>query len=156
MKRYTLFILVSLLLAACASSAPAPTAQPACTPAAARPNAAQEGVAAGAAIVYERTGEGACVDEVWNIYPDGRIVGDKATKTVTAAEISTLLTDIDGMGFFKLPTTKHTACRECFTYIITVNYNGQVKTVSAVDGGTDTPVEYWQIYAKIKKLLPTS
>jgi hypothetical protein len=26
--------------------------------------------------------------------------------------------------------------------------------VAAVDGGTDTPTEFWQIYARIKKNLP--
>lgn len=71
MKRPVLFILIALWLTACASAAPKP-ATPACTPPPARQNAAQEGVAAGAAIVYERIGEGACVDEVWSIYPGRR------------------------------------------------------------------------------------
>ncbi len=154
MKRYAFFIAVLLLLAACSSATPTPEAT--CVPVAERPNAAKDGVNAGAVVVYERIGKSTCIDEVWSFFPDGRIVGDKETKTVTASEVSTLVSDIEAMGFFKLESTKHTACAKCYTYNITVNSNGQVKTVSAVDGGTDTPTEYWQIFAKIKKLLPAS
>jgi hypothetical protein len=152
--------LVMLLLAACGGSKATPTAPPACPeiPAATFQKNADDGVAAGAVIVYERSGGNDCVDDVWRIYPDGRIEGTsgskQATATVTAEEVSAMLKDIDAQGFFKLPSTKHTACRECFTYHITIKHNDQVKTVAAVDGGTDTPTDFWQIYARIKKPLP--
>jgi hypothetical protein len=162
MKPYVLgvVVLVMLILAACGGQAATPTARPACAeiPAATFQKNADDGVAAGAVIVYERSGGNDCVDDVWSIYPDGRIVGvsgsKQATGTMTAQEASAMLADIQALGFFKLPSTKHTACRECFTYHITVKSGDQVKTVAAVDGGTDTPTDYWQIYAKIKKVLP--
>jgi hypothetical protein len=154
MKRFAFLLVVSLLLAACSSAKP--TAEPTCVPVEARPNAAKEGIDAGAVVVYERIGKSTCIDEVWSFFPDGKIVGDKETKTATPEEIATLVKDIEQMGFFKLESTKHTACQKCFTYNITVKSGDQVKTVSAVDGGTDTPTEYWQIFAKIKKLLPAT
>jgi hypothetical protein len=120
-------------------------------------NAAEEGVADGAVVVYERIGGTECIDEVWNIYPDGRIVGEngrtKVEDEISAEEVSALLAFIDEEGFFDLWNTEHTACRNCFTYYITVSSNDQVLTIKAVDGGTDTPGAYWQVWAEIKKLV---
>jgi hypothetical protein len=153
-------VMILLALAACGGPKATPTAQTECAeiPAATFQKNADDGVAAGAMIVYERSGGTDCVDEVWQIYPDGRIVGNngraQATGTVTAEEASAMLADIEALGFFKLPSTKHTACRECFTYHITVKDGDRVLTVAAVDGGTDTPTDFWQIYARIKKNLP--
>ena len=163
MKRYALFVLfivVAVWLAACGGSAPTPTAQVACATPPTRTNAAQDDVAAGAVVVYERIGVGACISEVWSFYPDGRITGNtgqqKVEKKVTADEISTMVSDIEKLGFSKLASTTHTACRDCFTYYITVKTSSQTKTVSAVDGGTDTPTDYWQVFAKIKRLTTTN
>jgi hypothetical protein len=164
MTRHTFIFVVPVMLllalAACGGPKATQTAAPECAeiPAATFQKHADDGVAAGAMLVYERSGGVDCVDEVWQIYPDGRIVGDngraQASASKTAAEASTMLADIEALGFFKLPSTKHTACRECFTYHITAKSGDQVKTVAAVDGGTDTPTDFWQIYAKIKKELP--
>jgi hypothetical protein len=159
MKRYVLCILafgLALGLAACDSSTPTPEVE--CTVVPIKANAAEEGVADGAVIVYERIGGKECVDEVWNIYPDGRLVGEngrtKVEEEISAEEVSALMAFIDEEGFFDLWNTEHTACRSCYSYYITVNANDQVLTIKAVDGGTDTPGAYWNVWAKIKKLLP--
>jgi len=63
-----------------------------------------------------------------------------------------LLADIEAQGFFKLQH-KHTACRECFTYHITVKSGDQVKPLpqwTANGYATD----YWQIYAGSRKTCP--
>ena len=65
-----------------------------------------------------------------------------------------MLAFVDEEGFFELWDTEHTACRDCYTYYITVVSDDQVSTIKAVDGGTDTPRAYWQVYAEIKQLLP--
>lgn len=159
-RTLVLFVLIIFLLAACGGSKAAPTTPPACPeiPAATFQKNADDGIAAGAVIVYERSGGTDCVDDVWSIFPDGRIAGvsgsKQASATVTAEEVSAMLKDIEALGFFKLVSTKHTACRECFTYHITVKSADQVLSVAAVDGGTDTPTDFWQIYARIKKNLP--
>jgi len=158
MKRYVLCILafgLALGLAACGG--PTPTPEVECTVVPIKANAAEEGVADGAVVVYERIGGSDCIDEVWNIYPDGRIVGENGRTTLeeklTPEEVSVLLAFIDEEGFFDLWNTEHTACRNCFTYYITVSSNDQVLTIKAVDGGTDTPGAYWQVWAEIKKLI---
>ena len=48
----------------------------------------------GAVIAYERNGGANCIDEVYGIYPDGRIVGDNGTqqieKQVTPEDVDTI------------------------------------------------------------------
>ena len=154
MKGLVALTLVLIFLAACGGPA-TPIATP-CNVPPARTNAVEDGVNAGAVIIYERIGEGTCTSESWTFYPDGRIVGDNGKTTVdeqvTATEISTLVNDINELGFYELESTTHTACKACYTYFITVN-DSEVKTVSAVDGGTDVRGEYWQVFAKIKAMI---
>lgn len=114
----------------------------------------------GAVIAYERNGGINCVDEVYGIYPDGRIVGDngiqKVEKQVTPEEVDKLLSFIDGQRWFtdNMYSTAHVPCRICYHYFTTVVYNGQEKTVEAVDGGTDAPEEYWLITSQFALILP--
>ena len=101
-----------------------------------------------------------CVDELYAIYPDGRIIGDngaqKAEKQSSSQEVSTLLSDIDGLGWFTddMYSTSHTPCGQCFTYFTSVTLKGQLKTVEAVDGGTDAPANYWLVSGKLSAILP--
>jgi hypothetical protein len=58
----------------------------------------------GAVIAYERNGGPDCIDELYAIYPDGRIVGDNGAitieKQVTLAEVEQMLAGINGYGWF--------------------------------------------------------
>ncbi|HTX93032.1 MAG TPA: hypothetical protein VMC09_17600 [Anaerolineales bacterium] len=115
----------------------------------------------GAVLTYERNGGVKCIDEVYAFYADGRIVADngatKLTKQVTPADVNKLLADINSFGWFTndMYSTHHTPCPQCFTYYTTVSYNGQVKTVQAVDGGTDAPSKYWIMSGEIIVLVPS-
>ncbi len=51
-------------------------------------------------------------------------------------------------------TTSHTPCGACYSYFTTVSYQGQNKTIGAVDGGTDAPSNYWLMTGKLSTLLP--
>jgi galactofuranose transport system permease protein len=114
----------------------------------------------GAVIVYERNGGLKCVDELYAIYPDGRVTGDNGTqnaeKQMTASDVDQLLSSINSMGWFtdNMYSTSHIPCGACFTYFTSVSYNGQEKTVQAVDGGTDAPPNYWQMTALFNPFLP--
>jgi len=117
----------------------------------------------GAVIVLERNGGLDCVDQVYAIYSDGKIVSDKsgvaAQTQIPAGDVANLLTAIDGYGFFtdNFYSTTHTPCGACFTYFTSVTKNGQTKTVQAVDGGVDAPSNYWQMLGKLSAILyPTS
>jgi len=125
-----------------------------------RPDQAASLIKDGAVIAYERNGGQKCVDELYAIYPDGRITGDNGTqkieKQVTTAEVDKLLLDIDNYGWFtdNMYTTSHNPCEACYTYFTTVSYKGQQKTVEAVDGGTDAPPEYFYITGDFTVLIP--
>ena len=117
-------------------------------------------IGAGAALTYERNGGDSCIDELYAIYPDGRITGDngvqKIGKQVSSAHVSKLLSSINELGWFtdNMYSTSHTPCGACFTYFTTVVYNGQKKTVQAVDGGTDAPPNYWVMTGLLSQFLP--
>jgi simple sugar transport system permease protein len=114
----------------------------------------------GALLVYERNGGPACVDELYAVYGDGKITGDNVTsqinKEVTTADVNLLLGSIAEYGWFTddLYDTWHNPCGQCYGYYLTVSYQGQVKTVKGVDGGTDAPADYWQIISLVKGIIP--
>ena len=111
-------------------------------------------------IAYERNGGANCIDEVYGIYPDGRIVGDngvqKIEKLITPPEIDQLLSFISNLGWFtdNIYSTSHLPCSVCYTYFTSIAYKGKTKTVQAVDGGTDAPSEYWLMTGQFSTLLP--
>lgn len=115
----------------------------------------------GAILTYERNGGPNCIDELYAIYPDGRIVGDDGTtrieKQVSPADLDALLAGINENGWFtdEMYSTWHTPCGQCYGYYLTVSYNGQEKTVKAVDGGTDAPASYWQVISLVKGVVPS-
>jgi hypothetical protein len=114
----------------------------------------------GATLVYERNGGPNCVDELYAIYPDGKITGDNGVevlqKDVTSADVDLLLASISEYGWFTddLYDTWHNPCGQCYGYYLTVSYQGQVKTVKGVDGGTDAPADYWQVISLVKGIIP--
>jgi hypothetical protein len=114
----------------------------------------------GAVVTYERNGGPRCIDELYAIYPDGRIVGDDGVKTIESqvppADVENLLAGITDYGWFtdEMYNTWHTPCGQCYGYYLTVSYNGQEKTVKGVDGGTDAPADYWQVVSLVKGIVP--
>lgn len=117
-------------------------------------------VAEGAIIVYERNGGPKCIDELYAIFPDGRIVGDDGEETVekqlTIPDVDLLLAGIVDNGWFtgELYDTWHTPCGQCYGYYLTVVHSGEEKTVKGVDGGTDAPASFWQIISLVKGVIP--
>ncbi len=117
-------------------------------------------IKAGAVLAYERNGGSNCLDELFAIYPDGRIVGNDGVKEiekqVTPTDVDKLLSGINDRGWFtgEMYDTWHTLCGQCYGYYLTVSYQGQEKTVKAVDGGTDAPANYWQVVSLINGVIP--
>ncbi len=114
----------------------------------------------GAMIVYERNGGGACVDELYAIYADGRITADNGTqkleKQIKPDDVTALVGAIDKLGWFtdNMYSTSHHPCGQCFTYFTNVTLNGTAKNVQAVDGGADAPPNYWLVSGKLSEILP--
>ena len=137
------------------------TETPACTLLPMRQDEAEKYISQGAVLTYERNGGEKCIDELYAFFPDGKIVGNNGTQTIekqiTKEEVDKLLKSINDMGWFtdNMYSTYHKPCGQCFHYDTTLNYNGQEKTVEAVDGGVDAPSEYWVMSGQIKLLVPS-
>jgi drug/metabolite transporter superfamily protein YnfA len=125
-----------------------------------RQDKAAEYLAQGAAISYERNGGPRCVDEVYAVFADGRILADNGVRLVearaTPAQVESLLQSIRDHGWYtdEFYDTWHTPCGQCYGYYLTVTHEGQTKTVKGVDGGTDAPADYWQVISLVKGLVP--
>jgi len=116
----------------------------------------------GAVIVYHRTAGPQCVDELFAIYPDGRITGfdgvNKVEKQLPPEGVASLLTaiSVDHKWFTdEIYSTYLNPCRQCFAHYILVSYEGQEKSATGVDGTTAMPPDYAFALATIRPLLPS-
>ncbi len=138
------------------------TASEACQPDESRETEAADMQADGAAIVFRRSGGSSCVDQLFGIYPDGRVVGDDGTQQLEAQVepevVTDLVANLEGLGWFtdEMYTTWHHPCGECYVYSVTVTSGDETKTIGAVDGGTDAPAKYWLATSRISAILPES
>ena len=115
----------------------------------------------GAVITYQRTAGTRCVDELYAVYPDGRVVGKNGEQEVEGkadpAEIERILATVkDDYGWFteKMYSTWHNPCGTCYAHYLTISYQGQEKTVTAVDGGVDMQPEFGYTLSIIRPILP--
>jgi hypothetical protein len=115
----------------------------------------------GAVIVYNRTAGPLCVDELFAVYPDGRVVGNDGIRTVEKqvdpAEVEQTLARITGeyKWFTDAIYGRYlTPCRQCFAHNVSISYQGQEKTVSQGDGTASMPLGYTLTLAEIRALLP--
>ncbi|TET53168.1 MAG: hypothetical protein E3J64_04030, partial [Anaerolineales bacterium] len=135
------------------------TGAPACDFETFRQDEAASLMQGGAVLAYERKGGEDCVHELYAIYADGRMVLDEGSGEVevqvTSEEVDQMLATISTRGWFtdEMYDTWHTPCGQCYAYFITVSYEGQEKTVQAVDGGTDAPADYWQVVSAINGVI---
>lgn len=115
----------------------------------------------GAVVVYHRLAGPDCIDEMYAIYPDGKVVVDNgeniAEVEIAPADVEKLLTTIsDDYGWYtnEIRDTYHVPCRQCYAHYLIISHEGQEKGVTAVDGGVDMPSDYGFTLAVIRPLLP--
>lgn len=115
----------------------------------------------GAVIVYHRLAGPQCIDELYAIYPDGRVTGEngltQAENMVPPEEVATLLTTITkDYAWFgnEIRDTYHVPCRQCFAHYVMISHDGQQKGVTGADGGVAMPPGYSFTLAVIRNLLP--
>jgi len=115
----------------------------------------------GAVMAYQRVAGPQCLDEIYAIYPDGRITGTDgvniAEKQVTAEEVDEMLIAISvDHGWFtnEIYDTYLTPCRQCYAHYILISYDGQEKSATGTDGTTAMPPGYAFALAEIRPLLP--
>jgi galactofuranose transport system permease protein len=124
-----------------------------------RPDQVDSLVKDGAVIVMNRNGGDTCIDILYAIYPDGKIMIDdgtsKVNKQAATADVLKLTSDINDFGWYtdKFADTNHLPCGQCYSYAVSITYKDQIKNVHAVDGGTDASGDYWQSVALIDGLI---
>jgi len=110
----------------------------------------------GAVITFDRSGGIAGISEHWTITLDGRVVGPADEEArIPADEVSQLLAEIEAAGFFEWPPIPRSlqSCADCFTYSITVEYQGKANRITLVDGESAAPEEAWTILERIFGIL---
>jgi len=115
----------------------------------------------GAVIAYHRLAGPQCVDEMYAIFPDGRVTADngaaKLERQVSPAEVTELMGTIsETYEWFgdEIRDSYHVPCRQCFAHYVVVADNGRQKGVTAADGGVAMPPGYGFSLAVIRPLLP--
>ena len=115
----------------------------------------------GAKIAYHRAGGTRCVDELYAVYPDGRVIGKNGKQEIEGqvdpSDVNKILnTIVDDYGWFteKMYSTYHNPCGTCYVHYLTISHNGQEKTITAVDGGVDMQPEYGYTLSIIRPILP--
>jgi hypothetical protein len=118
-------------------------------------------ISGGAVIAYHRTAGTRCVDELYAVYPDGKVTGNNGVEEVVVqadpAEIKRIIATIrDEYGWFTetMYSTYHNPCGTCYAHYLTISDSGQEKAVTAVDGGVDMQAEYGYTLSIIRPILP--
>ena len=115
-------------------------------------------IADGAVIAYQRLSGPNCIDEMYAIYPDGRVFGDngenKVESQVPPDDVERVLSTISNQYDWFTDEIFDTY-RQCFVHYILVSYDGQEKGATATDGTTAMPSEYGFTLSVIVPLLPT-
>jgi hypothetical protein len=114
------------------------------------------GRSSGAVITFTRTGGIAGISEMWSIYADGRVLGAAGEQgSIPVSEVGQLLAEIEAAGFFDWPARPRSleSCADCFTYSLTVEYQGKTNRITLVDGESGAPEEAWAILERILGIL---
>ena len=156
-----LLVLAMVFLPKLGTSSPGSTPEAECEVVPFRKDEAASLIAEGAVIAYNRIAGPNCVDEMYAIYPDGRVTGDNGVnvveKIVSQADVELLMATVsDEYSWFgnEIRDSYHHPCRQCYAHYLIVSRGGQEKGATAVDGGVDMPPNYSLTLSVIRPLLP--
>jgi hypothetical protein len=133
--KFLILAVCVLVLAACATE-PEPLLSPLASPLGAPGNEASS-VSQSAVISYRRSGGIRGERTSWTLFADGRLTASTGKETkLSANEVQALAAALEEAGFFALQDTyRNLRCRDCFEVEVSLNHNGQRKTVVATDDG---------------------
>lgn len=107
------------------------------------------------AVSFHRAGGFAGLDEQWLIYANGRVKApDGSEQQVDVEAVQALLETITVNDFFGLEDSyiPEETCCDRITYEITVQMDGNVKTVQTIDGA-EQPEQLTQVLSAVNNLL---
>ena len=115
----------------------------------------------GAVIAYQRLSGPNCVDEMFAIYPDGRVWADTGSEVlesqVDPAKVEqAVITISEDYDWFtdEIYDIYLTPCRQCYTHYLLISYQGQEKGATTTDGTTAMPSEYGFALSVVTPMLP--
>lgn len=150
-----LLLFIVVLLSAC-GPALATATPPSTVPPTVPPPTETPVIAGRPAIVLEQSGGLQGLDERWSIYSDGRVESSTGQSLIVPAQqVRAAMNAIHELGFFDLQDSygQSGTCNDCITNRITMTVGTVTKTVTAVDGASDTPPEVGQIVFLIRELV---
>ena len=157
MKQILIPIMISILLGACAlipSASQIPSTKVIEVISTA---VSKEGthVPEAAAVTFTRSGGLAGKTEQWSFYLDGRVESNQGSTQLVPGDVSQLVTALTSVGIFDLKESYGglTNCNDCFTYTISISADNKTKTITTIDGATDTPVELQTILKLINDFI---
>ncbi|MCP4424821.1 MAG: hypothetical protein GY803_10040 [Chloroflexi bacterium] len=113
-------------------------------------------VPAGAVLVFHRTGGFAGVDQRWVVYADGRIENpDGVQIQADASQVQAVLETAENANFVSLNESYIPlgACCDHFSYSVTIQIDGETKTVSTIDNAPKQPEGLTAVMTAINILL---
>ena len=119
-------------------------------------NGQSEKLPADVLLVFHRSGGFAGLVQQWTLYTDGRIEMPGGTQQqVDISQIQSLRDVIQAADFFALAESyvPADACCDRFTYTITVQMDGQTKTVTTVDDAPKQPAQLTAVIEAITTLI---
>lgn len=158
MKNYRVLLLILILLVGC-SAQPQVNNSGSKGGVTVQPGPSSQVDANAPVIILERSGGLAGGSEKWTVYADGRVVSGKNVETrVKPSDLTNLLTKIQDTGFLDSPeqTKVMTKCNDCYVYTMTINYLGKSKSVTIVEGDSNTPAQLTQLLGDVNQLISGS
>jgi hypothetical protein len=107
-------------------------------------------------LTYSRSGGFAGISQSMKIESGGRVL-DRQGQTISAPvdEVSALIAEINRLNFSSFDDAYGNSadCRDCFTYKLTFEQDGKLKTITMVeDGTTELPEELQSILQKLTEI----
>jgi hypothetical protein len=146
----SIFLLIFVLIMLLTSCAPAPQPE---VPVEKEPVV---GESQDFVITMEISGGIAGISEKYTVFSDGRIVSNQGKEAnIDPENAADLFATIQELNFFDMQDdyTAFSTCRDCFTYIITVQNGDRVKSVRAEEGTAGSPQGYWFIVRELSGLM---
>ncbi len=104
-------------------------------------------------LTYTRSGGFAGISQSMKIESGGRVLDSQGqTISAPAKDVAALIAEIDQLDFSSFGDEYGISsdCRDCFTYKLTFEQAGKLKTITMVeDGTTELPVELQSILQKL-------
>ena len=155
---FWLYLILMLVVTACAMPATSSTPSPAGTTSTPRPDAMTPTAGGELNVTFKRSGGIAGVNEVFALNSDGTIIARGQTKQVEGgrAAASELAQKIAATGIYQVPPDRYMPLNRCcdrFTYELTLVKDGRTYTYMTMDSTENAPPALLQTLALVHQYI---